>query len=147
MFFPKPVQINQFFELKLTCPHRQGNTSLSNIIGTSIRIISSKTRTRLFYHNEMQPLNIKLILHQVVFMPQEHTSAITQKGTLKSEVRTKPMIYHSNIWSSLVLIEYQFSIPLSYYFLLSRTFFCCHLEALLKTEHKYSSFWIYSTDT
>ena len=30
-------------------------------------------------------------------MPREHTSAITQKGALKSEVRTEPVIYESDI--------------------------------------------------
>ena len=30
-------------------------------------------------------------------MPREHTSAITEKGTLKSEVRTELMIYQSDI--------------------------------------------------
>ena len=51
----------------------------------------------------MRPLNIKLINHQLVLMPWEHTSVVTQKGTLKSEVRTLLMIHHSDIWSVLVL--------------------------------------------
>ena len=29
----------------------------------------------------------------MVFIPQEHTSAVTQKGTLKLEVRTSPVIH------------------------------------------------------
>ena len=29
-------------------------------------------------------------------MPQEHTSANTQKGTLKLEVRTSPVINHND---------------------------------------------------
>ena len=30
-------------------------------------------------------------------MPWEHTSAITQNGTLKSEVRTSHVIHHSDV--------------------------------------------------
>ena len=36
-------------------------------------------------------------------MPREHTSSVTQKETLKSEVKIILVIYHSDIWSSLVL--------------------------------------------
>ena len=36
-------------------------------------------------------------------MPREHTPTITEEGTLKSEVRTSPMIYQINIYSALVL--------------------------------------------
>ena len=81
--------------------------ALSNITGTSVNItlsiISSKTGPRLFYQNEIKPSNIKLIIHQVAFMPQEHTFAVTKKGTLKTEVRKAPVIYQSDIWSTLVL--------------------------------------------
>ena len=44
-------------------------------------------------------------------MPREHTSIVTQKGTLKSEIRTTPMIHHSDIYSVLVLKN----ISLSYF--------------------------------
>ena len=37
-------------------------------------------------------------------MPQEHTPAVTQEGTLKSKVRSSPMIYQSNPKSVLVRI-------------------------------------------
>ena len=36
-------------------------------------------------------------------MPREHSSAGTQKGTLKLEVRTTPTIHHSDLYSVLVL--------------------------------------------
>ena len=43
-------------------------------------------------------------------MPREHTLAITQEGTLKSEVRSSPMMYPSNSKSALVkIISVQFT--------------------------------------
>ena len=36
-------------------------------------------------------------------MPREHTPVVTQEGTLKSKVKTSPMIYQSNIYSALVI--------------------------------------------
>ena len=44
----------------------------------------------------------KLICNQVVLIPREHTSTFTKKGTLKSKVRTSPMIHLSDTLSPLV---------------------------------------------
>ena len=79
-------------------------------------------------------------------MPREHTSAITQKGTLKLEVRTAHVIYHSDIWSSLFLRILMSHTPKLLLFV-SGTSLCCHSEVSLKTELRYNSFWVYTTDT
>ena len=57
-------------------------------------------------------------------MPQEHTSAITQKGTLKSEVRTSPMIHHNDIYSVLVLKISVYHTPKLLLFALRYGFLC-----------------------
>ena len=44
----------------------------------------------------MKPQRIELISHQVVLIPREHTSIVIEKGALKLEVRTSPMMYHSD---------------------------------------------------
>ena len=37
-------------------------------------------------------------------MPREHTHVVTQEGTLKSEVRSSPMMYQNDPNSALVKI-------------------------------------------
>ena len=122
-------------------------TSIYNSLESSLSLIRiyANTRSKLFCQIEMKPLRIKLVNQLMVLVPQEHTSAVTQKGTLKSEVRTSPVMHQSDTRSSLVQ-GYQCNLPPSHFSLLSSSPSLCHSEGSWKSKHGYSSFWVQNID-
>ena len=57
-------------------------------------------------------------------MAREHIFAVTQKGTLKSEVRTSPVIHHNDIESVLVIKISVYRTPKLLFFALRYGLFC-----------------------